>query len=117
MSKKIDELTNYESGIPYVFSLLNGSEIISTIFNYTSEDPEYYILDKALQFVAQPKIGENGQQVGMSLGFTLASHFGEESTKGQIIRVPKSAIALIYRPNEQIEKMYSEQTSSLILPR
>lgn len=110
----ITQLTKLDPGTGYVFSLLNGSEFIATVAEETSD---FFVLEKALQFTAQPKRNEQGDQIGMSIGFTLAAHFSEESFSGQTIRVPKSAIALIYLPNEQINDMFVKQTGSLVLPR
>lgn len=108
-------MINISMGRAYVFSLLNGSELIAKV---EEDSIDIWHLTNALQFTMQPKIDPSTQQqIGATLGLTLAAHLGDESRTGQDLSVPKSAVALIYEPRQELNDYYIQQTGSLVLAK
>lgn len=107
-------MIDIQAGTPYIFSLLNGMELIGKV-DVTNSTTNAWQITNAFQFTMQPKMDESGKQIGASIGLTFACHLGEHENKGQDVMVPVSAVALIYSPSEQLGKMYADQTASLIL--
>ena len=102
---------DFRAGTPYIFSLLNGSELIAKVDTQKSTESMLF-LENAMQFTMQ-----RGPDEQVSVGLTLAAHFGEPDQKGQSIVIPMTAIALIYSPQENIAQDYSTRTNSLVLPK
>ncbi len=106
-------MIDIKAGVPFIFSLLNGMEIIGKVDTQNSTTDVWH-LTNTFQFTMQPKM-EDGKQVGASIGLTFSCHLGHHENTGQDVIIPSSAVALIYPPSEQLEEMYVNQTQSLIL--
>lgn len=108
-------MIDIQAGTPYVFSLLNGAELIGKV-DVNNSTTDSWQLTNSFQFTMQPKI-EDGKQVGASIGLTFSCHLGnvDDKNKGQDVLVPASAVAMIYPPSDQLTQMYSQQTESLVL--
>lgn len=102
-------MNKIETGDVLVFSLLNGSEIIAKVEGCDVND---WHLESSIQFVVQ----QNGKGENM-IGMAPSAHFGDlNNAKGQVVTIPRTAVAMYYKPSKEIETKFLTQVSGIILP-
>lgn len=96
----------YQHGVPYIFNLLNGMEIIAKV---EREETDSVFLENALIFI------QRQTEQGYNVALQPVANFSEINPKGSSICLHNNAIVFTYQPRNDIVNVFNEMTGSIIL--